>query len=103
MIQKYGLKPEEILGGMRFGLDADPAQFMEAMSAALGRIVDQLNADIIRQQPGYVPPIMGVVTPNAGSMSNNFTFNLGGNTIASPMDQATFDAMVIAAIRRAIV
>ena len=45
IIKEYNLDPDEVLGGLELGLDANIEELLTALSAALGHIIGQAEND----------------------------------------------------------
>ena len=54
LIKEYGLNPADILGGMKLGLDASLPDLLDAMTAAMQKIVEAANAELGIASPSKI-------------------------------------------------
>jgi len=115
LISEYGLAPEQILGGLSLGLDANLDDLLGALSLAMQEIIGVVEDELDIASPSgefmrigeqaMAGMAMGiermmslpVATSAIASQqmidnSRSITIQAGGNTIANGMDQAAFES-----------
>lgn len=91
LISEFGLDPQAILGSLELGLDADIGALLEAMTRAMGEIIQQAEDELVAGDlggdltpPAGIVPIPAFSAPVTTGNSTEINIVLTGNSFANP-------------------